>query len=57
MGGVRLNQPVVGIAADPVSGGYRLVARDGGVFAFGAPFRGSTGGKALNQPMVAIASS
>lgn len=32
-----------------------LVARDGGVFGFGAAdFRGSTGGMRLNQPIVAI---
>ena len=31
--------------------GYWLVASDGGVFAFDAPFRGSMGGKPLNQPI------
>ncbi len=36
--------------------GYRLVARDGGVFAFGgAPFLGSTGGTRLAQPIVGTA--
>ena len=38
-------------------GGYRLVAADGGVFAFGLPFLGSTGGTRLNQPMAATAST
>jgi hypothetical protein len=33
--------PVVGIVADPDGAGYWMVGRDGGVFAFQAPFRGS----------------
>jgi hypothetical protein len=37
--------------------GYRFVASDGGIFAFGgAPFYGSMGGKPLNKPMVGLAS-
>jgi len=51
------------LMADPNSGqarvldapgpGYRLVASDGGVFAFGnAPFEGSMGGTRLNAPVV-----
>ncbi len=44
-GGMRLNQPVVGMAPTPDGGGYWLVASDGGIFSFGdAPFVGSTGG-------------
>ena len=44
MGGTRLNQPVVGIASNPVGPGYWLVASDGGVFSFGTSnFYGSTG--------------
>ncbi|HEY3810537.1 MAG TPA: hypothetical protein VGL49_03810, partial [Acidimicrobiales bacterium] len=35
--------------------GYELVARDGGVFAFGQPFCGSTGGRRLNAPVVGAA--
>jgi hypothetical protein len=35
-------------------GGYWLVASDGGVFSFGAPFYGSTGGAALSKPVVGI---
>src|ERR1700730_7701621 len=43
-GNLRLNQPVVGMAATPDGGGYWLVAADGGVFSFGdAPFHGSAG--------------
>jgi hypothetical protein len=39
----------------PVSdgSGYRLIASDGGVFSFHAPFDGSTGAIALNKPVVA----
>jgi hypothetical protein len=36
--------------------GYWLVATDGGVFAFGVPFLGSTGSIRLNQPVVGMAS-
>jgi peptidoglycan/xylan/chitin deacetylase (PgdA/CDA1 family) len=50
-----LAAPVTGIAASP-GGGYRLVATDGGVFCFGAPFRGSAAGTARVGPIVAIAS-
>ncbi len=56
MGGTRLNQPVVGIASNPVGPGYWLVASDGGVFSFGTSnFYGSTGGVLLNQPIVGMA--
>jgi hypothetical protein len=53
MGGVRLTRPVVGMAAAPV-GGYWLVASDGGVFSFGAPFSGSAGGLPLSKPVVGM---
>jgi len=57
-GGIRLNQPIVGLAAGPSGHGYWVVARDGGVFAFGdAPFLGSTGGIRLNQPIVGLAAA
>ena len=57
-GGMRLNAPVIGMAIDPVSGGYWLAARDGGVFSFGgASFRGSLGAIHLNRPIFAIAST
>jgi len=42
----------------PSSDGYRLVAADGGIFAFGnAPFFGSTGSLKLNKPIVGMAST
>ncbi|MGH9153161.1 MAG: hypothetical protein ACRD03_12355 [Acidimicrobiales bacterium] len=54
-GGAPLNQPIVGMAADPDGLGYWLVARDGGVFAFDARFAGSPGAIALNRPVVGMA--
>ena len=49
----RLNVP----GALAITGqGYRMVASDGGIFAFGeSRFAGSTGGGALNQPIVGTA--
>ena len=38
---VPLAAPVTGMAADPATGGYWLVAADGGVFAYDAPFLGA----------------
>jgi hypothetical protein len=44
------------MSSDATSGGYWLVASDSGVFTFGiAPFKGSMGGKHLNQPVVGMA--
>ena len=44
MGGIVLNEPVVGMAATHDAGGYWEVASDGGIFSFGdAHFYGSTG--------------
>ena len=55
-GGMRLNQPVVGMASTHDAGGYWEVATDGGVFSFGdAQFHGSTGSIRLNKPMVGMA--
>ena len=56
LGGIRLNQPVVGMATTPSTEGYLLVAADGGVFAFGdAVYQGSTGRLRLAQPVVGMA--
>ncbi len=49
--------PVVGAATDPATGGYWLVAADGGVFSFGAAFFGSAGGMALTAPIVGMAAT
>jgi len=54
-GDIRLNQPIVGMAATPDGGGYWLVASDGGVFSYGdASFQGSTGDIRLVKPIVSI---
>ncbi|HVE46209.1 MAG TPA: hypothetical protein VNA57_05640, partial [Acidimicrobiales bacterium] len=54
-GAIKLNQPIVGMAAAPGNKGYWLVASDGGIFAFGeARFTGSTGATKLNQPIVSM---
>jgi hypothetical protein len=57
-GAIRLNMPIVGMAATPSGNGYWLVASDGGIFAFGdAGFFGSTGAMKLNRPIVGMAST
>ena len=57
-GGIKLNAPVVGIAAAPATGGYWEVASDGGIFAFGgAGFYGSMGGQHLDKPVVGMAAT
>ena len=57
-GAIRLNRPIVGMAATPAGKGYWLVASDGGIFAFGdAAFYGSTGAIRLNQPIVGMATT
>jgi len=48
---------IVGSAVDRATGGYWLVASDGGVFAFGAPFLGSTGAIPLVAPIVGMAAT
>jgi hypothetical protein len=55
-GNESLNQPIVGMAMAPSTGGYWEVAADGGIFAFGgARFFGSMGGQHLNSPVVGMA--
>jgi hypothetical protein len=54
MGGKKLNAPVQSLVPDGDGIGYWLVASDGGIFAFQAPFRGSMGGTALNRPVTGM---
>jgi hypothetical protein len=42
-------------AASQPTGGYWLVASDGGIFSFNAPYYGSTGAIHLNKPIVGMA--
>src|SRR5207237_617845 len=57
-GSIKLNKPIVGMAATPDSLGYWLVASGGGIFAVGdAAFKGSTGSITLNKPIVAMAAT
>jgi N-acetylmuramoyl-L-alanine amidase len=48
---------VVALTTDPATGGYWVVASDGGVFSFGAPFYGSAGALTLARPVVGAASA
>jgi ribosomal protein L24E len=56
-GAIKLNKPIVGMAADPDREGYWFVASDGGIFGFDAPFFGSTGAINLNKPIVGMAAT
>jgi hypothetical protein len=56
-GAIKLNKPIVGMAADPDHKGYWFVASDGGIFAFDAKFFGSTGAINLNKPIVGMAAT
>ncbi len=57
-GALRLNKPMVGMAATTDGQGYWLVASDGGIFSYGdAAFQGSRGGQPLNAPIVGMAST
>ena len=54
-GSLALAKPIVGMQATSGGGGYWLVASDGGIFSYGnAVFNGSTGGLALQAPIVAM---
>ena len=48
---------MVAAATDPATGGYWLVASDGGVFSFNAPFYGSAGALTLARPVVGAAAT
>jgi hypothetical protein len=52
-----LSAPVVGGDVVSTGSGYRLIASDGGVFAFQAPFDGSAGATKLRSPVAGMAST
>jgi len=52
-----LNAPVQSLVPDPDGNGYWLVASDGGIFAFSAPFFGSMGATHLNRPITGMVGS
>jgi hypothetical protein len=54
MGGKKLNAPVQSLVPDSDGVGYWLVASDGGIFAFDAPFKGSMGDKKLSKPVTGM---
>ena len=55
-GNIKLNQPIVGIAATPTGNGYWMVATDGGIFSFGdAKFYGAAVGSSF--PVVGMAAA
>ena len=57
-GAIKLNKPIVGMAATPTGEGYWLVASDGGIFAFGdAAFFGSLPGIGISGTVVSMAST
>jgi hypothetical protein len=54
-GNIRLNHPIVGMAATVTGKGYWLVASDGGIFNFGnARFLGSMIGQPFSSPIVGM---
>jgi hypothetical protein len=52
-----VHAPIVGMAVDHSTGGYWLVAADGNVYNFNAPFFGDAGATPLNQPIVGMAAN
>jgi hypothetical protein len=57
LSGKGLSSRIAAVAANPATGGYWLVGRDGGVFAFKTPYHGSLSGKRLGAPIVAAAAT
>src|SRR5688572_10991115 len=55
--GLALNAPIVGMAPTADGKGYWLVANDGGIFGFNAPFFGSLGAMHLNAPIIGMAAT
>lgn len=55
--GMPLAQPIIAMAQTADGSGYWMLADDGGVFSFGAPFFGSVSGFPLRLPATAMAAS
>jgi hypothetical protein len=51
---IALSRPIVAMATTADGSGYWLVASDGGVFSFNAPFYGALAGWPLAQPVVGM---
>ena len=57
-GSMKLNAPIISMAATATGRGYWLLASDGGVFSYGdAKFHGSTGNIKLAQPVISMAAA
>src|SRR5204862_159305 len=52
--GLALSRPIVAMATTADGTGYWLVAADGGIFSFNAPFYGALAGWPLAQPVVGM---
>jgi hypothetical protein len=52
----KLSSPIAGLVPDSDGAGYWLMAEDGGIFAFDAPFLGSAG-TVQHEPMVSFSAS
>jgi hypothetical protein len=57
LSGMSLTAPIVALVADPATGGFWLVASDGGVFGFHARYLGGEGGTRLTEPIVGMAAT
>ena len=57
LSGKGLSSAITAVAANAATGGYWLIGRDGGVFAFNSPYHGSLSGKPLGAPIVAAAAT
>jgi hypothetical protein len=57
LSGRPLTAPIAALVADPATGGFWLVAADGGVFGFRARYLGGEGGTHLAQPIVGMAAT
>jgi hypothetical protein len=57
MGGQHLNAPIVGIASDPVTGGYWEIAANSNIFKFGGTEFNGSSTQNLAPPIVGLAAN